>query len=159
MTVSRVKMFIKAIDNVVYMAMTALGIYLFQQGDVLEKFKMNRTNFAVSKETLTELPTIITYILHPKEQVHTHLKGSKNLSYKRDFWIHFQVLMGAQPNGAFHQKNLEIGENKIDGTNLIVKLEIFPRHHNWFKITPINFPLGGPHNTPSIFFQSGYRNP
>ena len=46
----------------VYLAMLCLGIYFINEGAVLERFQMKRTNFAESNERVNELPTILTHL-------------------------------------------------------------------------------------------------
>ena len=46
----------------IYLLLFSLGVYFIYQGEVLERFAQKRTNFAVYKEHMRELPTITTYI-------------------------------------------------------------------------------------------------
>ena len=74
---SRVKTVLLVIDSLVYLAMLGLGFFFIYKGDVLQRFQLKRTNFAVFEEPITELPTIKTYI--------DPYNG--DLAYLKDFWI------------------------------------------------------------------------
>ena len=67
--------------NVKYVAFLSLGIYFINMANILEKYQRERTNFAEFEETVTELPTIVTYPV-PQNS------GMKN---GVDFNISFQV--------------------------------------------------------------------
>ena len=56
------KAFFECLDTLLYAALSVVGFYLIYAGDVKEKFKIKRTNFAEYVEDITEIPTILTYI-------------------------------------------------------------------------------------------------
>ena len=144
MLMSKVKYFLQCLNTTVYLAMLVLGYYFIDQGKVIQKFRDRRTNFAVSEEGITELPTIITYISHP-------IKG-KGIHFPKDFTMQFRILTGALFMGNLNQKNLHVGENVIQGTSdtrnksLNVHVEKYPRHSDWYRISPANFTKGMPLN-------------
>ena len=47
-------------EQLVYLCMLGLGIYFIYQGQVLQKFHLMRTNFAVYRERIFEPPSIMT---------------------------------------------------------------------------------------------------
>ena len=70
--------FCKAVDIVVYIALTITGSFFIYHGEVWQRFTLKRTNFAVYDKPVTALPTILTYIEGDK---------SKDLKYGLDFNI------------------------------------------------------------------------
>ena len=68
-------------DKIFYLAMLGLGIYFIVDGDVIDKFQSKRTNFAISEEDLSELPTI-TAAVHPLKE---------EFKYERDFVILYRA--------------------------------------------------------------------
>ena len=95
----------------VYLAMLCLGIYFINEGAVLERFQMKRTNFAESNERVNELPTILANIEYQ------HPYPNKLLDYGTDFNISYQVF------GSGAAVNLTSGRNSLLESELIVDFE------------------------------------
>ena len=135
---NRIKDFFKVIDGLILFVLMGLGFYFIYKGDVLNRFQLKRTNFAEYTEDLSEIPTVTTWIVYAS-------KGPF-LKYWRDFKIRY-----------YHWDNntstiLALGENDIQGSKLSVYLEEFKEHEGTtgyeqtFRITPINFEAGMPHD-------------
>ena len=135
---NRIKDLFKVIDGLILFLLMGLGFYFIYKGDVLNRFQLKRTNFAEYTEDLSEIPTVTTWIVYAS-------KGPF-LKYWRDFKIRY-----------YHWDNntstiLALGENDIQGSKLSVYLEEFKEHEGTtgyeqtFRITPINFEAGMPHD-------------
>ena len=101
--------------------MLGLGIYLIYQGDIVQRFRLKRSNFAVFTEPIVELPTIVAYFYPPIKS-----------KYQRDFNISLMAV------GKNTESNLEFGENVIPGTNLKVEFKELFQTDN-FRIKPLTF--------------------
>ena len=118
------------LDKFFYTILLGIGIYFIYLGDIIPRFRDQRTNFAVYSEEMNELPTISSYIN----------KAPANLTHGQ----HFNLSLGGQ----FLQK----GRNFIKGLNLTVDLEhampgqMFHAEglgsDHWFQIRPMSFSLG-----------------
>ena len=58
------------IEKVIYLSLLGLGIYFIDQGDVIQRYRIKRTNFAEYSEPASELPTIITRVEHSSQAIH-----------------------------------------------------------------------------------------
>ena len=118
--------FLTLLDRVAYLFMLGLGVYFINQGNVIQKFQMEGTNFGVYEEQITELPTIVTY-MEP---------DNPSLKYGKDFKIEYHPVDQGSDG-----VNLTFGSNTIGG----LKLDFYqiPLWHNRFKVTPMNFPTQG----------------
>ena len=56
------KMVPEVLDKLFYISLLGLAIYFLYVGDVIQRFQAQRITFAVYEESMTELPTISTYI-------------------------------------------------------------------------------------------------
>ena len=92
-------------DKIFYLAMLGLGIYFIVDGDVIDKFRSKRTNFAISEEDLSELPTI-TAAVHPLNE---------EFKYERDFVILYRA--GIRRSG----DNKEIWDKLLLGKDKPIK--------------------------------------
>ena len=130
-----------AIDNILYIGLSILGIHFIIQGEVLQKFNAEKTNFAEYDEPVTELPTFTTYIL-----------GSRSgRYYGQDFNISVEtVTLGMQWFSASNPTNLTYGENLIKGSSLKLHFEAVRFGHalEYYKITPLSF---SPSEVSSMF--------
>ena len=136
MPCDKIKVVSLVIENMVYVTMVGLGIFLIFHGDVVHKFQLRRTNFAIYEEDIFELPNIVTYIW-----------PMKNFTLGKDFSIFFR-------SGFDHStkwKMLKRGENKIVGRNFTMHLEnLFEGlsaaepQPNSFRIKANNFSAGMP---------------
>ena len=79
MPCDKIKVVSLVIENMVYVTMVGLGIFLIFHGDVVHKFQLRRTNFAIYEEDIFELPNIVTYIW-----------PMKNFTLGKDFSIFFR---------------------------------------------------------------------
>ena len=99
---------IRYVGHFMYFAMLCLGICFINEGAVLERFRMKRTNFAESNERVNELPTILAHIQYeypyPREM----------LGYGTDFNISYQVF------GSAAAINLTNGRNSLRESALII---------------------------------------
>ena len=127
MVFTTIKKALALTEHLVYLCMLGLGIYFIYQGQVLQKFERMRTSFAVYKECIFELPTIMTYI-YPYNDV---------MELGRDFEIQFAT---GDTAWALDGINLTLGENKIKDSGLKVNLTKDYFYPNMFRLTPINFP-------------------
>ena len=143
MLFATIKQILALTQKLVYLCMLGLGIYLIYQGEVLQKFQLMRTNFAVYKEHIFEFPTIGTCI-YPY---------SYTFKLGRDFNIQFKAGVETFPLEGI---NLTIGENEIKNSRMKVS---FQRYHlpNSYTITQIHFEASMPldENKASM---SDYRN-
>ena len=96
------------IGHFVYLAMLCLGIYFINEGAVLERFQMKRTNFAESNERVNELPTILTHLEYQ------YPYPNKIMDYGTEFNISYQVV------GSAETVNLTNGINSLRESELIV---------------------------------------
>ena len=123
------ELFLHFTDKVLCITLFGLGFYLIAYGEVIQKFQLKRTNFAVYTERITELPTILT-----------GMSGDiMDLEFGRDYGMFY----GAASASMFYELlnmqsvNLSEGHNSVPGSNLTVALE--QAGINNFLITPINF--------------------
>ena len=130
MVFSTKKLALAITEQLVCLCMLGLGIYFIYQGQVLQKFHLMRTNFAVYRERIFELPTIMIYIYYGNQ-------NASNYDFKlgRDFEIQFKTGILALPLDGI---NLTLGENQIKDSDLKVNLADY-NDPNLFRITPINF--------------------
>ena len=103
----------------IYFAFLILGCYFIHQGKVVERYLIERTDFSIYSEPMSELPTLSTYTL-PYDR----------LLYGKDFNISYGV------EGSI-EKNLSFGTNKISKTLKVDFEQIYGM--SVFKITPLNF--------------------
>ena len=54
---------VQAFGKVKYLSLLVLGSYFIYQGDVLAKFSLERTSYAMYKEPVFEMPTIMTKVM------------------------------------------------------------------------------------------------
>ena len=112
----------------VYLAMLVLGFYIIYKGDVLQRFLLQRTNFAIHEAPFTELPTISIWI-YPM-----------NASFGEDFKLYFSSIGGSDD-----EIELAFGENsqrvydfefKVDFKRFYQGFSASNDYPNSFKITP-----------------------
>ena len=99
---------IEAVNKVVYSTLLFVGIYFIYEGDIVQKFRLKRTNFAESfGERMSELPTIVVF-LSPKPRTNLKLGFNFNISYHiiRRSFIGKQLKEGA--NIIDKEKKLEV---------------------------------------------------
>ena len=131
-----------------YLTLVCLGAYIIQQGHVLQKYRLHRTNFAEYAENIAELPTVFAWL----SPFHPSLKLGQNFEICYRESKSNAMGKGIQPsweNGTC----LKLGKNKIN--NLILKCEeiggedtgsqlMWPNNIGFhlFKLTPLNFSPG-----------------
>ena len=115
---------VSLLDFLVGVALFGLGCYFLNQGDVWQKYQAKRTNFAVSTEIISELPTI-TAGIHPWD-----VPGR----FGEDFNVSFGV------PGSDYYVNLTYGNNFVPSTGL--RLNFQRLTGRWTKIEPLNFKPG-----------------
>ena len=121
----RASLILSVLQNAVYIALLTLGCYFIYQGKVVQRYLIQRTDFSEYSEAMSELPTLITFIL-PFE----------TLTLGKDFNISFY------PKGSSIKRNLSIGTNNISNTLQADFEQIYGV--SLFKITPLNFSHGDP---------------
>ena len=89
----------KIVGKVKYAVFLVLGFYFIFQGNVIEKYNLKKTTFTEEVEDVTELPTIMTAVVH---------RESRSLTYGDDFSISFGIL-----NSTTY--NLSYGINEMAG--------------------------------------------
>ena len=87
------------IGNVKYVIFLIMGSYFIFQGNVIQKYNLRKTSFTEEVEDVTELPTIMTTVVHRE-------RGS--LTYGNDFSITFENLNSTS-------YNLSYGINEMVG--------------------------------------------
>ena len=129
------------IEKAIYLSLLGLGIYFVYQGDVIQRYRIKRTNFAEYSEPVSELPTIITRVEHNKGMHAIHPKfGTDYAIFLRDPWVLPQK--GWPP---FNYTTVQEGVNNtilVRGVTLKFKLEIgydFDGKNEILRITPLHF--------------------
>ena len=138
---------LKLLDKLFYVFLLGLGIYFIYEGDVIPRFQGKRTNFAVYLEDMKELPTLSTYFNLPN-----------NFTLGKDF------------NLSFNGDILKVGQNDLQGSNLMVHVEynipVIPSKnlhdggeppYHWFRIRPMNFSSGTP--VPNLKLEYNFTSP
>ena len=106
---NKIKYLFKALDGLLLVLLTGLGLYFIYKGDVLNRFQLKRTNFAEYTEDISEIPTVTTWI--------SYASNGHFLKYWRDFKMRYWK------NNT--STELALGENEIKGSQLSVYLEEF----------------------------------
>ena len=63
----------KIVKCMIYISLTVLGYYFITEGEVLQRYRDRKTNFAEYSEPISELPAIVTWI-EDSEHRQTDLK-------------------------------------------------------------------------------------
>ena len=100
--------------TLVYWIFFCLGIFQLYNGEVWQKYGLQRTNYAEFGEDVSELPTILTFIQKDLKST----KPWKGIKYGIDFNISFS------PPGSRLWINLTQGENSFHDSQLKVLFEI-----------------------------------
>ena len=108
------------LQKVIYFGLLSLGCYFIYQGQVVQRFVIQRTDFSEYSETVSELPTLVTYPM----LYNTWMIG-------QDFNISYGI------RGSSSAKNLSIGINDISESLRIDVEHLY--NVSVFKITPLNF--------------------
>ena len=143
---------IQIIDRLTYLALSILGLYFIVEGNVIQNFQSGKTNYAQYSETITELPTIVTFI----DRQIFNLQDPPKYKYGIDFnisvgeWIwngpgiDFNISVGKSMWNATENPistNLTFGKNVLGSGPLAVEFEEIGTG-DFFKITPVNFSPG-----------------
>ena len=144
----RLKNIFRFCEGCSYLTLVCLGAYIIQQGHVLQKYRLHRTNFAEYAEDIAELPTVFAWL----SPFHPSLKLGQNFEICYRESKSNAMGKGIQPSWE-DGTCLKLGENNIN--NLIIKCEEIGREDTgsqlmWpnnigfhlFKLTPLNFSLG-----------------
>ena len=123
----KTKAVVQITDSFLYCFLFGLGCYFIYQGQVVQKFKLGRTNFAEFDEELTEFPTLVTFIDDG---------GTNSLKIGIDFNISY-IVSDSKNFTNYTTTILKIGENFIAG-NLRVLMEPI-NDGNYFKISLIDY--------------------
>ena len=100
--------------TLVYWVFFCLGIFELYNGEVWQKYRLQRTNYAEFGEDVSELPTILTFIQGDPRST----KPWKGIKYGIDFNISYR------PPGSRQWTNLTQGENSFPDSQLKVLFEI-----------------------------------
>ena len=137
MSLTKVQMICWALDRFIYIVLFGLGIWFIYHGDIVQRFKLKRTNFAVHQEDISELPTIITDVYPP----------NPNVTYGRDFHIHYRPAQSVSRKWT----KLDLGVNIIEDSHIRINikhpyqgLSVKSYWPNIFKISQQNFSAGTP---------------
>ena len=98
------KTFFVFVEKLVYFTMFSLGVFLIHQGEVVQRFQHQRTNFAVYEEAIFKLPNIVMYIW-----------PYKNITFGHDYFIHYNIGQLKQDGD---WKMLRKGNNAMKGQTL-----------------------------------------
>ena len=144
----RIKNIFQFCEGCSYLTLVCLGAYIIQQGHVLQKYQLHRTNFAEYAENIAELPTVFAWL----SPFHPSLKLGQNFEICYRESKSNAMGKGIQPSWE-DGTCLKLGINKIN--NLIIKCEEIGREDTgsqlmWpnnigfhlFKLTPLNFSPG-----------------
>ena len=104
------------VHKAIYVAMMCLGCYFIYQGDIVQRFKQRRTNFAEYTEPITELPTIVTWIQYSNDS------QTSKLQFGKDYSLDFQ-----SENKLWKRSTLKIGNNSVAG--ILIHLEENYNYH------------------------------
>ena len=122
------------VNKIVYAGMLCLSFYLIHMGQVMERFWLKRSDFTEHKEDVTELPTVLAYVLSPGSLIgnspSTDSSDPRNIGYGEKFNISY----GAKKSWSV---NLTLGRNEVGGGLVVLFEQIYGA--NFFKITPDNF--------------------
>ena len=100
----KMKTFFVFVEKLVYFTMFSLGVFLIHQGEVVQRFQHQRTNFAVYEEAIFKLPNIVMYIW-----------PYKNITFGHDYFIHYNIGQLKQDGD---WKMLRKGNNTMKGQTL-----------------------------------------
>ena len=136
------------LNKLVYITMFGLGSYFIYEGEVVQRFQLKRTNFAVYEEPIFEPPVMVTYIW-----------PIKNVTLGKDFLIY--VISGRSKSD--HWTLLEIGDNLMKDSSVMMHLQHLyeglsakDELPNSFKITLKNFTVG---DYVDFVFKYNFNNP
>ena len=113
------------LQKVIYFGLLSLGCYFIYQGQVVQRFIIQRTDFSEYSETVSELPTLLTFPLL-----------YNTLKFGKDFNISYGI------RGSSLTRNLSIGINDISDCLQVYVDQIY--NSSVFKITPLNFSSDKP---------------
>ena len=111
------------LNKLVYMTMFGLGSYFIYKGDVVQRFQLKRTNFAVYEEAIYKLPNTVMYIWPP----------NKNITFGKDYWIHYDISQKKQDSD---WKMLKKGNNTIEGQRFVLIFQNLYEGLSWQKKRP-----------------------
>ena len=123
----------KGIQRALHFFLICLGIYFIYIGDVVNRYKAQKTNLAEYFEPIRELPTVFAWIEFSGPSTGLRIGLDFNITWTWDLeWYEYQ---------------LELGEILLNN-GLKIKLEEKTRMHSsqpqMYKIIPLNFPEGMP---------------
>ena len=113
------KTFFVFVEKLVYFTMFSLGVFFIYQGEILHRFKLQRTNFAVYEEAIFKLPNIVMYIW-----------PYKNITFGHDYFIHYNMDQKKQESD---WKTLTKGNNTSKGQTLVLNFQHLYEGSSWQK--------------------------
>ena len=111
------------VEKLVYFTMFSLGVYFIYQGEIVHRFQLQRTNFAVYEEAIIELPSTVMYIWPP----------TKNITFGKDYWIHYDISQKKQDSD---WKMLKKGNNTIKGQRFMLNFQHLYEGLSWQRKRP-----------------------
>ena len=118
----------RTIRIILYIALTLLGIFFINKGDVFPRFLQKRTNFAEYGEQITEMPTIVTWIQY------------SNLARRLEFGKDYQINYSEHPWAT--STNLTQGENWISSIKIRFDVKYDSYGQQMLQTTPLDFNPG-----------------
>ena len=111
------------VEKLVYFTMFSLGVYFIDQGEILHRFQLQRTNFAVYEEAIFKLPHFVMYIWPP----------TQNITLGKDYWIHYDF---GQKKQDADWKLLRKGHNTPKGQTLVLNFQSLYEGLSWQEKRP-----------------------
>ena len=133
MSTFRQKKFFALLSQIKYLGFLSLGLYFIYLGDVWDRFRLKRTNFAQFEEPITELPTLIAHLI-PYEN---------SLTLGVNFNVSYQAVQSELFIPEASSSLIQSGQYPVDDSPLRVRFESL-YGLNVFKISPVNYMPGTP---------------
>ena len=120
---TKLKIIFLLVEKFIYVTMITLGIFLIYTGEIIQRFQLQRTNFAVYEEAIFELPHIVMYIA-----------PHKNITFGKDYMIHYNI--GKHRKEHTDWKMLTRGNNTAKGQTLVLNFQHHYEGLSWQKKEP-----------------------
>ena len=117
---TKLKIIFLLVEKLIYVTMISLGIFLIYKGEIIQRFQLQRTNFAVYEEAIFKLPHIVMYIV-----------PHKNITFGKDYMIHYNI--GKHRKEHTDWKMLTQGNNTAKGQTLVLNFQNLYEGFSWQK--------------------------
>ena len=107
------------VEKIVYFTTLGLGVFFIHQGEIVQRYQRQRTNFAVYEEAIFELPNIVMYVWPPKY-----------ITFGKDYFIHYNT---GQKKQETDWKTLTKGNNTSKGQTLVLNFQHLYEGSSWQK--------------------------